>query len=107
MINKLPINDILIRIQAVAKENGVNLTYVGMKVYLKLLEYAEDEMSGAQEEPKGVRFYLTTHAFARYCSVSPRTVTDTLRKLKQCGIIKYTVQTPGPSVIVLYNDFYQ
>lgn len=107
MIERVSVNEILIRIQAAAKKHDVNLTYVGMKVYLKLLDYAEDEISGSQEEPKGVRFYLTTHAFARYCSVSPRTVTDTLRKLKECGIIKYTVQTPGPSVIVLYNDFYE
>lgn len=107
MIEKISVNDILIRIQTAAKEHDVNLTYVGMKVYLKLLEYAEDGISEAQEEPKGVRFYLTTHSFARYCSVSPRTVTDTLRKLKECGIIKYTVQTPGPSVIVLYNQFYK
>lgn len=107
MKEKVHVNDILTRVQAAAKQNGVNLTYTNNKVYLALLNYAKDKNDEVINGAKGIRFHVTTHEFAKYCSVSPRIVTESLRKFSDCGVIKYTTNRPYPSVVTLYKYFYE
>lgn len=109
MIEKTSVNDILIRIQAAAREHDINLTYTNMKVYLKLLDYAKDYRQSIEviEDFHGMRFDVTTHVLARYCSVAPRTITESLHKLKDCGIISYTTNKPNPSTVKLYKRYYE
>lgn len=110
MSEKISVNEILLRLQTAAKENDISLTYTNNLVYLKLLEYAQENkekhdvvVSGA----RGVRFEITTFGFAEYCGVSPRIVTESLSKFSKCGIIKYTTAKPRPSVVMLYKQFYE
>lgn len=105
--NNRTINDILSRVQEAARENGVSLTYTNTKVFLSLLDYAEDHIDDAVRDIKGVRFHATTLELARHCSISPRIVTESLRKFSECGIIKYTTKRPRPSVITIYKHFYE
>lgn len=105
MTKRASVNDILIRIQAVASKKEVKLTYTNKMVYLKLIDFAEE--NSTMDFPVWIRCQIKTIELARYCSVSPRIITETLRRLHQCGIIKYTVKHPYPSVIQLYKTYYE
>lgn len=105
MKKRLSINDIFIKIQAAALKNEVNLTYTNKMVFIKLIDYAEENDS--IDYPVWTRFNVKTSVLAKYCSVSPRIITESLRKLNQCGIIKYIVQHPNPSVVTLYKKYYE
>lgn len=107
MIGKVTVNEILIRIQAAAREHNINLTYTNMKVYLKLLDYAKEYKDKVEIDFHGMRFDVTTHELARYCLVAPRTVTESLHKLKDCDVIKYTTKRPDPSTVKLYKEYYE
>ena len=104
MSKRASVNDILIRIQAIATENGIKLTYTNMTVYLKLIDYAEE--NSEKDLPVWTRFSVKTLVLAEYCSVSPRIITETLKKLHNCGIIRYSVKHPYPSVVTLYKKYY-
>lgn len=108
-MSKVCVNDILTKIQAVAQKKGIRLTYTNMRVYLKLVEYAEEnkDTDTVVNYLNSVRFNITTAGFAEYCSVAPRMVTDTLNKLKECGVIKYTTNAPNPSVVMLMKRYYE
>lgn len=105
MNENISVNEIFTKLQTVAKAHGLSLTYTNMKVYLKLLEYSEESDVGAIRGRSGVRFNVTVTKLAAYCSVSPRIVTETLRTLNSCGVIKYVKNTPDPSVITLIQRF--
>lgn len=107
MKERISVNDILTRVQAAAKQNGVSLTYTNNRVYLQLLEYVKDNSGIVIHDVKGIRFHVTTHELAQYCSVSPRIITESLRKFNKCGIIKYTTNRPNPSVVLLYKQFFE
>lgn len=109
MNEKTSVNDILIRIQAAAREHDINLTYTNMKVYLRLLDYAEEYKNSIEtvSDFHGIRFDVTTLVLARYCSVAPQTITESLRKLKDCGIITYITNKPNPSTVKLYKRYYE
>lgn len=109
MSGKTSVNDILIRIQAAARKQDVNLTYTNMRVYLKLLDYAKEYKDTIEviNDFHGMRFDITTLVLANYCSVAPRTITESLRKLKDCGIIEYTIKKPLPSTVKLYRRYYE
>lgn len=109
------VNGIIEKLQAAAKKHGVALTFTNMRVYFKLLEYVEESMDEKNEEAmedkkilktfKGVRFEMTTVSFARKFNVAPSLITDTLRKLNTCGVIKYIINSPNPSVIEMYDEY--
>lgn len=101
------VNDILAKIQTVSQEKGIRLTYTNMMVYLKLIEYAKKNESAAVNYYNSVRFSVTTVGLAKYCSVAPRMITDTLNKLSECGIIKYKINKPKPSIVTLLKCFYE
>lgn len=105
MNDNISVNEIFTKLQSAAKEHGLNLTYTNMKVYLKLLEYAEESEVGAIRGRSGVRFNVTVTKLAAYCSVSPRIVTETLRTLNSCGVIKYVTNKPDPSIVTLIQRF--
>lgn len=109
MSDKTSVNDILIRIQAAAREHDINLTYTNMRVYLRLLDYAKEYKDSMEiiSDFHGIRFDVTTLVLARYCSVAPRTITESLHKLKDCGIIKYKIHKPNPSTLTLYRRYYE
>ena len=107
MSGKISVNDVLINIQTAAKKHGVRLTYSNSKVYLKMLEYTGQSECSSIEDSKGVRFNSTTLDLAEFCEVSPRIITETLRKFVECGLIKYTVNHPNPSTILMYRQFFE
>lgn len=108
-MSKVCVNDILTKIQAVAQKKGIRLTYTNMRVYLKLIEYVEENKNTdvVVNYYNSFRFNLTTAEFAKYCSVAPRMVTDTLNKLNKCGVIKYTTNVPNPSVVILMKRYFK
>ena len=105
MIMKCSVNEILTRLQIAAKKNATRLTFSNSKVYLKMLDFACDSINSITSS-KGVRFNCTTLELAEYCSVSPRIITESLHKFAKCGIIKYTINTPNPSIVLMYKEFY-
>lgn len=99
------LNDVLVRINQVATEKSVKLSYSNSMVYFKLIEWMErQEHKG--EDSREVRFYITTAELAEFCSLSPTVITDSLRKLKKCGVINYVTRNPKPSVVTLYKRFW-
>lgn len=106
MRNICSVNEILTRLQAAAKEKNIKMTFSNSKVYLKMLDFACDSQNSITSN-KGVRFSCTTLELAEYCSVSARIVAESLHKFAKCGIIKYTVNTPNPSVVMMYKEFYE
>lgn len=108
MSEQIDVNDILARVQATARENGVNLTYTNCSVYLKLLDYAEENSNIVTHYVDAIRINITTMGLAKYIgSTSPRIITESLKKFSECGIIKYTVNKPNPSTVVLYKRFFE
>lgn len=105
MNENISVNDIFTKLQATARQHGISLTYTNMQVYLKLCEYAEESSVSAISGINGVRFNVTVAELAAYCSVSPRIITVTLRKLNDCGVIKYTTNKPYPSVVTLFKQY--
>ncbi len=106
MTKRCSVNDILTRLQMAAKENGVKLTFSNSKVYFKMLDFAFESKNSITNN-KGVRFNCTTLELAEYSAVSARIVAESLHKFAKCGIIKYTVNKPNPSVVLLYKEFYE
>ena len=108
MSEQIDVNEILARIQETAREHGVNLTYTNCSVYLKLLDYAEENSNIVTQYVDAIRINITTMGLAKYIgSISPRIITDSLKKFSECGIIKYTVNKPNPSTVVLYRRFFE
>lgn len=107
MSGNASVNEILTRIQAAAQEKNVDLTYTNMRVYLMLLDYAKKNNDIITSDHSSVRFYVTTLELVDFCSVAPRTITESLRKLKESGIIKYATRKPKPSVITLFKAYYE
>lgn len=109
MNGETSVNDVLIRIQAAAREHNVNVTYANMMVYLKLIEYSKEYKNTVEVvgDSKSIRFEITTLVLAKYCNVAPRTVTESLRKLKECGVIDYTINKPLPSTVRLYRRYFE
>lgn len=107
MSKKLSADDILKRVLEQAQAHGIRLTFTNMRVYLRLLEYTKEHKKLVVKSIHGVRFNATTFELAEYCAVSPRMITDSLRKFKDCGVIRYEIHKPKPSVITLLKDFYE
>lgn len=107
MINTASVNDILTRIQAAAKEAGVNLTFTNSRVYLSLLNYVKENGDKVRNDSRGVRFNTTVGEFAKYSGISVRMVNETLRKLDTCGVLQYTIIKPFPSVVILFKQYYE
>lgn len=105
MSKKMSINDIMMTVQTVANENGEELSYTNKMTYLKMIEYAEKY--SAKDCPVWISFEVTTVGFAKYCQVSQRMVTETLRKLDACGVLRYRVKHPHPSIVTLYKKYYE
>ena len=84
-------NDILIRVQETAREKGIRITFANMKVYLMLLEYSKECKDDIEiiDDIKSIRFEITSLELAKYCNSTNRIVLDSLRKLRDCGIIDY------------------
>lgn len=104
MNKRASVNDILIHIQAVAVEHNINLTYTNKMIFLKLIDFVEENSSA--DLPLWIRCNITTLALANYCSVSPRMITDTLHKLDECHIIKYIARKKNSSVVTIYKKYY-
>ena len=100
------LNDVLVRIRQVATENGVKMSYSNSMVYFKMIEWTEQHKELTVEDSRGVRFAITTAELAEFCSLSPTVITDSLRKLSKCGVIKYMTNAPKPSVVTLYKSFW-
>lgn len=107
MIERASVDKILTRIQEAARENGIGFTYTNNRVYLAILDYVKDTSGVVLNGKNEIRFNVTTLELAEYCSVSPRIITESLRKFHKCGIIKYITNHPNPSVIMLYKRFYE
>lgn len=108
-MSEINVNDILAKVQAEARKKGEALTYTNMRVYLKLIEYAKENCNKdtVVDYRNGIKFNLTTAGFSKYCDVAPRMITDTLNKLNECGVIKYTINKPKPSVVILFKNFFE
>ena len=100
-------DDILKRVHNKAQDSGINLTFTNLRVYLGLLDYAKKHKKLVVKSVHGFRFNATTFELAEYCAVSPRMITDSLQKYKACGVIKYEIYKPKPSVITLCKEFYE
>lgn len=105
MSKKMPVNDIMAKIQAIANENGVKLSYTNKMVYLKMIEYAEN--NSIVDYSVWTRIEVTTVSLSEICQVSKTIITETLHKLEKCGIIKYKRRHPNSSVLTLYKKYYQ
>ena len=99
------VNDIIIRIHTKALEHNIDLTYSNTKVYLKLLDYAKENDNVVDRS--GVRFFVSTQGLARYCGVAPRIISESLKKLNECGIINYIPKKASPSTVKLLREYYQ
>ena len=100
------LNDVLVRIRQAATEKGIKLSYSNSMVYFKLIEWTEQHKELTVEDGRGIRFSITTAELAEFCSLSPTVITDSLRKLSKCGVIKYMTKTPKPSVVTLIKSFW-
>lgn len=105
MKKEISVNERLQLVQSAAKAAGVNLTLTNMKIYFKLLDFAKEAGDRALVDASGIRFEATTQELTKYCSCSPRMITDTLRKLRDCGVIKYMINTPKPSIITIFDKY--
>lgn len=97
-------NEILMALQVEATANGVNLTYTNKMVYLKLIELAEAKAE--EDYSVWVRFYATNAELVKYCNAAPRMITDSIRKLEACGVLKYKVNSPKPTAFTLVKRYF-
>lgn len=106
MSSDFNMNEVLVRIRQAASDCGVKLSFSNSMVYFKMIEWTEQFKEMTVEDSRGVRFAITTAELAEYCSLSPTVITDSLRKLSSCGIIKYKTNKPKPSVVTLHKSFW-
>ena len=106
-MSEFVINDIYLKLQEIAKEHSIKLTYADMCIYIQLIEYAKENNEIAVDYPNEVRFSATVQNLSKYCSTSANKITNTLNKLKDCGVIKYATKAPFPSTITLLQQYYE
>lgn len=106
------IPDIALSIGNFADANQAHLTGINIKVYLKLLEYALNVAELASENDDVIVCVITTPALLGYCKqtgfeVALTTITNSLNRLQQSGVIAYNpVRGVGSTTVTMYKKFF-
>lgn len=101
--------EILERLNIVAREKGVHLTYTHKLFFLRLLNLCESE---GCETKNGLEITKSTQQLAVALDISPRAVTQSITRLLDCGAILRNVgEKPFPScyayVTIISPAFYE
>jgi DNA-binding MarR family transcriptional regulator len=100
--------EILERLNKAAKEKGIVLTYTHKLFFLRLLNLCASE---GRETENGLEITKSTQQLAVALNISPRAVTQSLKRLLDCGaILRRVGEKPFPScyayVTTIVPEFY-
>lgn len=101
--------EILERLNLAAKETGVVLTYTHKLFFLRLLNFCASE---GREINNGLEVTKSTKQLSVALDISPRAVTQSLKRLLDCGAIqRHAGEKPFPScyayVTTINSKFYK